>query len=159
MNRSRAPDVNYLQKSTLDDMYIDVVVHTERAKRPFSEKLIDRHEIYNVYTEIPSTSIQFQNIKDILQPNKDTENKFSILAIGRPGIGKTVMTEKIIRDWANKKDEYYSNKNTFAFKFRWFNNNLENISLKTFLRFGTQGLSEEDFEQIYKGTTNDPRKL
>ena len=69
------------------------------------------------------------------------------------------MTEKIIRDWANKKDEYYSNKNTFAFKFRWFNNNLENISLKTFLRFGTQGLSEEDFEQIYKGTTNDPRKL
>ena len=57
VNRSRAPDVNYLQKSTLDDMYIDVVIHTEPAKRPFSEKLVDRHEIYDVYTEIPSTSI------------------------------------------------------------------------------------------------------
>ena len=161
LDRSRAPDVNYLQKSTLDDMYIDVVIHTERAKRPFFDELVDRHEIYDIYTEIPGNSIRLEKIKDIFQPNKDTENKRprNILAIGRPGIGKTVMTEKIIRDWANEMDVSYSDKIAFIFKFRWFNNdNLENISLKTFLQFGTLGLSEEYFDHLYEELTNDPSK-
>ena len=161
LSRPRAPDVNYLQKSTLDDMYIDLVIHTERAKRPFSEELVDRHEIYDVYTETPTNSIRLEKIKDIFQPNKDTENTqpHSILAIGRPGIGKTVMTEKIIRDWANEMDVSYSDKIAFIFKFRWFNNdNLENISLKTFLQFGTLGLSEEYFDHLYEELTNDPGK-
>ena len=160
--RYRAPDsVNYLQKSTLDDMYIDVVIHTERAKRPFSDELVNRHEIYNVYTETPNNSIRLEKIKDIFQPNKDTENAQprSILAIGRPGIGKTVMTEKIIRDWANEVDVSYCDKIAFIFKFKWFNNhNQENISLKTFLQFGTLGLSEEYFDHLYEELTNDPSK-
>ena len=161
LNCPRAPDTNYLQKSTLDDMYIDVVIHTERAKRPFSDKLVNRHEMYEVYTEIPRNSIRLEKIKDIFQPNKDTENKRprSILAIGRPGIGKTVMTEKIIRDWANEMDVSYSDKIAFIFKFRWFNNdNQENMSLKTFLQFGTPGLSEEYFDHLYEEITNDPCK-
>ena len=161
LSRPRAPDVNYLQKSTLDDMYVDVVIHTERAKRPFSEKLVDRHEIYDVYTEIPSTSTRLEKLEDIFQPNEDTENKppRSILAIGRPGIGKTVMTEKIIRDWANEMDVSYSDKIAFIFKFRWFNNdNQENMSLKEFLQFGTLGLSEEYFDHLFEKLTNDPSK-
>ena len=162
LSRPRAPDVNYLQKTTLDDMYIDVVIHTERAKRPFSEELVDRHEIYDVYTETPRNSIRLEKIKDIFQSNKDTENKppRSILAIGRPGIGKTVMTEKIIRDWANEMDVSYSDKIAFIFKFRWFNNdNQENMSLKEFLQFGTLGLSEEYFDHLYEELTNDPSKV
>ena len=161
LNRSRAPDVNYLQKSTLDDMYVDVVIYTKRAERPFSDKLVDRHEIYDVYTEIPRNSIRLKKIKDIFQRNKDTENKRprNILAIGRPGIGKTVITEKIIRDWANKVDKCYSKKIVFTFKFRWFNNdNLGSIPLKTFLYFGTLGLSEEQFDHLNEELTNDPSK-
>ena len=163
LNRPRAPDINYLQKSTLDDMYIDVVIHTERAKRPFSEKLQARHEMYDVYTEIPSNSIRLEEIKDLFSPNNDTKGKFprSILAIGRPGIGKTVLTEKIIRDWAKTQiiDDFYRGKVAFFFKFRWFNfDELKNVSLKKFLHFGTKNLSEEYFQQIYKEITNEPKK-
>ena len=161
LNRPRAPDINYLQKSTLDDMYIDVVIHTERAKRPFSEKLLARHEIYDVYTEIPSNSIRLEEIKDLFSPNRDTKDKFprSILAIGRPGIGKTVLTENIIRNWAKGIDDFYCDKVAFFFKFRWLNfDELKNISLKKFLHFGTRNLSEECFEQIYKEITNEPKK-
>ena len=161
LNRPRAPDINYLQKSTLDDMYIDVVIHTERAKRPFSEKLLARHEMYDVYTEIPSNSIRLEEIKDLFSPNEDTKGKFprSILAIGRPGIGKTVLTEKIIRDWVQGIDDFYCDKVAFFFKFRWLNfDELKNISLEKFLHFGTRNLSEEYFEQIYKEITNEPRK-
>ncbi|CAB4032855.1 NACHT, LRR and PYD domains-containing 3-like, partial [Paramuricea clavata] len=83
-----------------------------------------------------------------------------ILVIGRPGIGKTVLTQKILRDWAeatNQINEYYCDKIAFSFKLRWFNNTLEKISLKTFLQFGT-GLSKENFESIYEEITKKPQK-
>ena len=164
LNRSCAPDINYIQKTNLDDLYTDVVIHTERSKREFTSllKRTDRHEIYHVYMEVPSEAIRLEMVKDLFYPNEDTKGKFprSILAIGRPGIGKTVLTEKILRDWANGIDEYYSDKIVFFFKFRWFNENinkLTNISLKTFLRFGT-GLSEEKFESIYEEIAKQPQK-
>ena len=164
LNRSCAPDINYIQKTNLDDLYTDVVIHTERSKREFTSflEIEDRHEIYDVYIEVPSEAIPLEKIRDLFYPNEDTNGKFprSVLAIGRPGIGKTVLTEKILRDWANGFDEYYSDKIVFFFKFRWFNENvnkLTNISLKTFLRFGT-GLSEEKFKSIYEEIAKEPQK-
>ena len=144
------------------DFYIKVVIHTERAPHKFSKDM-ERHEKFDVYMKVPSTSICLENIKDLFYPNKDTKGNFprSILVIGRPGIGKTVLTEKILRDWAeatNQINEQYCDKIAFSFKLRWFNNSkLENISLKTFLQFGT-GLSDEKFESIYEEITKKPQK-
>jgi GTPase SAR1 family protein len=159
LNRSRDPDIIYGPNANVDDFYNDAVIHTERAQHEFSKEM-KRHEIYDVYTEVPETSIRLENIKDLFYPNKDTKGNFpcSILAIGRPGIGKTVLTEKLLRDWANETDDCYSDKIAFFFEFRWFNNNkLENLSLKTFLQFGT-GLSDEEFESIYEEITKEPQK-
>ena len=161
LNRPPAPDINCGPKACLEDFYIDVVIHTERAKHDFS-KAEERHEIYDVYMKVPEASIPIENIKDLFFPNKDTNNEIprSILVIGRPGIGKTVLTEKLLRDWANEKDsdEYYFDKITFYFKFRWFSNySLEKMSLKEFLCHGTR-LSEEKFESIYEQIINDPQK-
>ena len=162
LKRRLAPDINYKQKTGLDDLYIDVAIYTERARHEFSKKIVDRHEIYDVHTEIPPAAILLERIKDLFYPNEDTKGEYprSILAIGRPGIGKTVLTQKITRDWANAIDEYYTDKIVFFFKFRWFNENitkLRNISLKTFLRYGT-GLSIEKFESIYEEMMKKPQK-
>jgi Cdc6-like AAA superfamily ATPase len=161
LNRSRAPDIIYGPNANIDDLYIDVVIHTGRAQHNFPEEM-NRHEIYDVYMEVPQTSIRLERIDELFYPNRDTKGEFpcSILAIGRPGIGKTVLTEKIIRDWVNGIDEYYSDKIVFFFKFRWFNENinkLTNTPLKTFLRFGT-GLNEEHFESIYEEIAKEPQK-
>ena len=144
------------------DFYIKVVIHTERAPHKFSKNM-KRHEIFDVYMEVPSGSISLEKITDLFYPNRDTEGNFprSILVIGRPGIGKTVLTEKILRDWAeatNQINEQYCDKIAFSFKLRWFNNNrLENISLKTFLQFG-MGLSDDKFESIYEEISKKPQK-
>ncbi|CAB4039877.1 NACHT, LRR and PYD domains-containing 14-like, partial [Paramuricea clavata] len=140
---------------------INVVIHTERAPHKFTKDM-ERHEIFDVYTQVPLESISLENIKDLFYPNKDTKGNFprSILVIGRPGIGKTILTEKILRDWAeatNQINKYYCEKIAFFFKLRWFNNTSENISLKTFLQFGT-GLSDEKFESIYEEITKKPQK-
>ena len=162
LDRTRAPKINYLPKTSVDDFYIDVVIHTERAKHKFSKDM-ERHEIYDVYTKVPPTSIRLEKIKDLFYPNKDTKGKVprSILAIGRPGIGKTVLTEKITRDWANNVSNYYDKKIAIFFKFRWFNGNVKelyNISLKKFLQLGTR-LSDDEFERIYEVITKEPQRV
>ena len=161
LNRSRDPGIIYGANANIDDLYIDVVIHTGRAQHNFPKEM-KKHEIYNVYMKVPLYSICLERIDELFYPNTDTKEEFprSILAIGRPGIGKTSLTQKILHDWANEIDEYYSDKIVFFFKFRWFNENinkLTNIALKTFLQFGT-GLSEENFESIYEEIAKEPQK-
>lgn len=153
----RALDICYVPNTDLDAMYIDVVIHTGRAEHKFSKKM---NRIFDVYMKVPESSIRLEEIKDLFHPNVDTKGRFprTVLAVGRPGIGKTVLTEKIIRDWANSANELYSGKIAFFLKFRWFNfEELKILSLKTFLRYGT-GLSDAKFESIYEEIINEPRK-
>ena len=161
LNRPRAPDINYLPKTALDDLHVDVIIHTERARHKFS-KTMERHEIYDVYMKVPSTSLRLDKIRDLFYPNEDTNDDIPrrILVIGRPGIGKTVLTEKIIRDWANGIDEYYCDKIPLFFKFRLFNmDRLKNLTIETFLHSGTEyRLSKEKFEGIYEQIMKEPEK-
>ena len=158
LKRPLPHDIFYGVKGTLDDLYIDVLIHTERALHKFSRSM-ERHEIYDVYMKVPKTSIQLENIKDLFLPNQDTEGNHpkSILVIGRPGIGKTVLTEKILRDWA-KVDTDYPDKIVFFFKLRWFNGNNKKMNLETFLRLGMGCLSDKKFESIYDTIRKEPHK-
>ncbi|XP_028398639.1 NACHT, LRR and PYD domains-containing protein 12-like [Dendronephthya gigantea] len=142
----------------LDMLYINLVIHTERAPHKFSRDM-RRQETLNVYMKVPHYSICLEKASDLFSPNKDTRGMIprTILVVGRPGIGKTVLTEKIIHDWASGIDDY-SGKIAFFLKFRWFDlKELKNLTLKTFLRLGT-GLTDEKFEKIYEHITKDPEK-
>ena len=146
-------------KANFDELYISLLIHTERAPHEFS-KHMERHEIYDVYMKVPRDSICLEEIKDLFYPNKDTKWEFprKILVIGRPGIGKTVLTEKIVRDWANDPDEFYHDKIAFYFKFRWFSETgMNKLTLKTFLCYGTE-LAKDKFEKIYEEITKHPEK-
>ncbi len=160
LNLSRTHEICYGQNIGLDELYIDVIIHTGRAQHVFSKEM-KRHEIFDVYMEVPKSSIRMEKIIDLFHPNQDTKGKFprTILAVGRPGIGKTVVTEKIMRDWANGINEFYRDKIVFLYKFRWFNmiDEFQNLSLKKFLCYGT-GLSEQKFESVFEEILNEPQK-
>ena len=159
LNLNRSHDINYTAETSLDNLHVDVVIHTGRSER--IRERMKRHEIYDVYMKIPPLALRLEKIKDLFYPKEDTEGIVPrrILVIGRPGIGKTLLTEKVIRDWANGVDKYYNHKIAFLFKFRWFNmNELKNQSLKSFLRIGTGMVSEKVFENIYKEVTKEPQK-
>ena len=150
---------NIEPKSDFEELYIKLVIETERAPHEFSKRM-ERHEIYDVYMKVPSYSICLENIKDLFNPNEDTKGKCprKILVIGRPGIGKTVLTEKIMRDWANGVDKFYRKKIPFYFKFRWFNmRDMKDMTLETFLRYGTE-LSDQIFDKIYEEITKHSEK-
>ena len=156
--RSTGLNLGTNSKDDFNEMYSNLIVHTERAPHKFS-KHMERHEIYDVYMKVPRHSIRLEEVKDLFYPNEDTKQKcpHKILVIGRPGIGKTVLTEKILLDWANELDPFYRDKIAFYFKFRWFNGNHIPVTLKTFLCNGTQ-LSNEKFREIYEEITKHPEK-
>ena len=147
-------------KANFDDLYINLLIHTERAAHRFS-KHMERHEIYDVYMKVLSYSICLEKIEDLFNPNEDTDWEFprKILVIGRPGIGKTVLTEKIVRDWTKDPDEFYHDKIiAFYFKFRWFSaNGMNKLTLKSFLCYGTE-LAKDEFEKVYEEITKHPEK-
>ena len=157
--RSTGLNLGTSSKDDFDELYINLVIHTERAPHKFSKDM-ERHEIYDVYMEVPEKSTRLKEVKDLFYPNKDTKKKFprNILVVGRPGIGKTVLTEKIMRDWASGVDKFYHDKIAFYLKFRWFNaKDMKDMTLKTFLCMGTQ-LSDEKFEKIYEEIEKRPEK-
>ena len=160
LNAPRDPEICYAQNIDLNDLYIDVIITTGRAQHNFSKEM-DRHEMFDVYMEVPESSVRLNEIKALFQPNTDTKDCFprTILVVGRPGIGKSLLTKKIIHDWANTKDdEFYGGQIPFLIKFRWFSfDQLKNLSLETFLRYGT-GLNEEEFESIYEEILKEPKK-
>ena len=127
---SLTPDINYGLCKSLDDMFIEVVIQTGQASTKFA-KPIERHEMYDAYMKVPEDSIHLEEIKDLFYPKKDTHGKFpqTILALGRPGIGKTVLGRKIRCDWAKGDVEFYHGKIAFFFKFRWFGfEKLQNVT-------------------------------
>ena len=155
---SLTTDINYGPCKSLDDMFIEVVIETGQASPKF-EKPIQRHENYDVYMTVPEHSICLKEIKDLFYPEKDTDGKFpqTILALGRPGIGKTVLTRKIRCDWAKGDVEFYHGKIAFFIKFRWFGlEELQNVTLKKFLQFGTE-LSEDQFESVFEEIWKNPQ--
>ena len=157
--RSTGLNLGTSSKDDFDELYINLLIHTERAPHKFSKDM-ERHEIYDVYIKVPEKATRLEKVKDLFYPNKDTKGKFprNILVVGRPGIGKTVLTEKIMRDWASGVDEFYYDKIAFYLKFRWFNaKDMKDMTLKSFLRNGTQ-LRDEKFEKIYEEIAKHPEK-
>ncbi|XP_046842819.1 NACHT, LRR and PYD domains-containing protein 12-like [Xenia sp. Carnegie-2017] len=153
LSRSCPANVNYIQEkqSGIDNMVVDFVIHTEPCPRKFVE---DRHEMYDVHMKISEELIRLDTTKDLFLPNKDTKDKYPsrILAIGRSGIGKTVLAEKVLHDWAAGVDDIYTDKFVFLFKLRWFrskDDKWKKLSLMKFLRVGTL-LTDAEFMLVYE---------
>ena len=116
----------------LDDNFVDLVIYTGRAEHEFTDLSV-RHEIFDVYLKPKHGSVAINSVKELFLQNKDTQNPFKILVIGRPGIGKSLLCKKISRDWG--KDDLLPDFHQFYFiQFRWFNDEtLQKITLKELL--------------------------
>ena len=102
---------------TMDEIYVNVAIHEGRAHHYFSEP--DRWEQLKEYPP-DAKDCQFAKPEDIL--DKDHKN---ILVIGRPGIGKTSLSTKVLRLWASGEAFYADFNVVFLVKFRRFNGDVK----------------------------------
>ena len=114
----------------LDQIYTDLIIHENRALYQFSA---DREEQLKEYHRPREKS------RSTLPGDIFDADKRNILVVGRPGIGKTMFCQKILRNWASDdllNDAQKSQmdfKLAFLIKFRKFNYTNKKRSLRKLL--------------------------
>ena len=143
-------------KFKLDDNFVDLVIYTGRAEHKFTDLSV-RHEIFDVYLKPQHGSVAINTVKELFLPNKDTQNPFKILVVGRPGIGKSLLCSKISRDWG-KDDLLPYFRLFYLIRFRWYNDEtLQKISLKELLcRLHPEGSNDDE---LFQYVLDNPEKV
>ena len=147
----------------VDEIYTSLIVHSGRKNYSFWG---ERHDIFQEYLG-PETTCDHERVNkvmDIFAPSKESlhEVPLHILVIGRPGIGKSLLCQKIIRDWANGRllNEASPVEKNFdfvvLFKFRWFNSS-ERMSLRD--SFSHTAHSESLDHDVFHHICQNPEKL
>ena len=142
----------HIHDLTMDEIYVHVAIHEGRAHHFFAEDL-DRRKQLKEYPP-DEKDCQFAKPEDIL----DIKHK-NVLVVGRPGIGKTSLSTKMLRLWASgeafNRDALVFNV-VFLVKFRRFNDNPE-LSLRDLL---TRAETVECLDDsVWELVQNEPTKV
>ena len=126
------PEEGYIHDLTMDEIYVHVAIHEGRALHYFAKNL-DRREQLEEYLP-DEKDCQLTKPEDII--DKEHTN---VLVVGRPMIGKTSLSTKMLRSWASGEAFNGDHGKTsahfdivFLLKFRRFNDNA-NLSLRELL--------------------------
>ena len=109
---------------TMDEIYVNVAIHEGRAHYYFADQ--ERWEQLKEYPP-DAKDCEFAKPEDIL----DEDHK-NVLVVGRPGIGKTSLSTKVLRLWASGEAFNDAFNVVFLVKFRRFNGGAK-ISLRGLL--------------------------
>ena len=142
----------HIHDLTMDEIYVHVAIHEGRAHHFFAKDL-DRRERLKEYPP-NAKDCHFAKPEDIL----DIKHK-NVLVVGRPGIGKTSLSTKMLRLWASgeafNRDALVFNV-VFLVKFRRFNDNPE-LSLRDLLTSAETVECLDD--SVWELVQNEPTKV
>ena len=131
----------------LDEIFTNLIVYEGRAKYDFSG---DRVEQLNEYHKAN------ESLRPTLPGDIFDAEKQKILVVGRPGIGKTMFSTKILRDWASDNLISETQKSqidinvAFLIKLRMFNSINKDLNLRELLDHSeySTALSEDIWNYI-----------
>ncbi len=140
-----------LSRRKLEEIYVNVIIQEGRESTLASRrKFKDRHETYEAHFKLPLGATTFKRATDLFEPEGASENHpRTILVVGRPGIGKTLLTKKILYQWQQQILEFWRGKIVILIRFRAFNKGP--TSLREMLRYSDGlNMSSADFKSIYE---------
>ena len=131
----------------LDEIFTNLIVYRGRAKYDFSGDRVEQLKEYHKANE---------NLRPILPGDIFDAKERKILVVGRPGIGKTMFSTKILRNWAcdnllNGSQKLQMDfKAAFLIKLRMFNSGFKVLNLREILDHSeySTALSEELWNYI-----------
>ena len=138
-----------ISRSGLDEMYVHVIVKEGRNRRPATSEF-QRQVIYEYYLKTPDAATTFKCTADIFKPTKNgeqTKHPRTILVVGQPGIGKTMLAKKILHEWKGGENEFWHHKVVILLRLRVLNN--KTITLREMLGYG-EGLTFTNFQTVYE---------
>ena len=131
----------------LDEIFTNVIVYEGRAEYNFSGDRLEQLKEYHKANE---------NLRPTRPGDIFDAEKQKILVVGRPGIGKTMFSTKILRDWASDNLISETQKSqidinvAFLIKLRMFNSINKDLNLRELLDHSeySTALSEDIWNYI-----------
>ncbi len=135
----------------LEEMYVNVIIQPGRESAwPFTRKFEGRHEIFDAYFKVPLDATTHTETSDLFKLIPKDRPK-TILVVGRPGIGKTLLTKKIFYQWQQQANDFWHDKMVILIRFRNFNDAMNKTSLREMLRHCDRcSMSTGDSNSIYE---------
>ena len=133
---------------TMDEIYVNVAIHEGRDHHHFADS--DRSKQLREYPP-DAKDCRFEKPEDILD-----ENHKNVLVVGRPGIGKTSLSTKVLRLWASGGAFNADFNVAFLVKFRRFNDDAK-LSLRE-LFAGAETVQRLD-DSVWEFIQNEPTKV
>ena len=133
---------------TIDEIYVNVAIHEGRAHHYFAHS--DRSKQLKEYPP-DAKDCRFEKPEDILD-----ENHKNVLVVGRPGIGKTSLSTKVLRLWASGGAFNADFNVAFLVKFRRFNDDAK-LSLRELLTRAETVQRLDD--SVWEFIQNEPTKV
>ena len=134
----------------LDQIFVKLVINDRIANYNFSE---DRREQLKVFPKPKSNESEYVPWQDIIDGN----NKH-ILLVGRPGIGKTILSTKLLRGSAFNNLEYRNFDAAFLVKFRHYNSRREYLDLRKLLSW-SEAVSQDLDDEVWNYIITNPTKV
>ena len=102
------PGVGPRRDLKLDEIFTNLIIYEGRVEYDFLGDRMEQLKEYNKANE---------NLRPTLPENIFAAKKRKILVVGRPGIGKTMFSTKILRDWASDTSFNKTQKSQMDFEF------------------------------------------
>ena len=136
-----------LSDRELEKMYINVMIQEGREKiedtLAFTSNVKDRHEIYTARYKLPPDAVTIKKPEDLFQPMAEVcQPPRTILIVGRPGIGKTLLTKKLLYQWKKQTFKFWHNRIVIVIRFREFNKTEGRTSLQEMFQRHSYGFNE-----------------
>ena len=141
-----------LSRRRLEEMYVNVMVREGRESTPNSARELEgsRHSIYKAHLEALEDSTTLTEMADLFKPIGVCKTyPRTILVVGRPGIGKTVLTKRIMSQWQQQEFGFWHDKIVILVRFFSFNKVNGRSNLVEMLRCSAGfNMSSADFNAI-----------
>ena len=134
----------------LDQIFVKLVIHKHRAKYDFPT---DRREQLKVFPKPKSNQSVYVPWQDIIDGNDK-----NILFVGRPGIGKTILSTKLLRGSAFNEFVYQNFDAAFLVKFRHYNSRGEDLDLRKLLSC-SETVSQDLDDEVWNYIITNPTKV
>ena len=139
-----------LSRRKLEEMYVNVIITEGRESRWYFTDQFERHQIYEGHLSARENATTLSRTEDLFQRIRDcNRNPKTVLVVGRPGIGKTLLTKKLFYQWKQHKSKFWHGKIVILIRFRAFNS--KQTSLREILRHSDGfNMLTADFNNIYE---------
>jgi GTPase SAR1 family protein len=142
----------HLSRRKLEEIYINVIIQEGRESTWTSRRRFkNRHETYEAHLQAPNHAVLLSETADLFKftAGFGKNGTKTILVVGRPGIGKTLLTKKILHEWQQQSCDFWHGKIVILIQFRTFNQG--KTSLREMLEYAVGlDMSIADFNCIHE---------